>query len=135
MLAALARALPADARAGGLALARRPQRHSRSMIYFVGTGRLRPRRAKWVVKRPDVSSSQQDLSAPASAETEFASLVRLAQHFSPFEGRLRVPRPVALLPEIGAFAMEAVDGRDIPAPPAQWVSRQATHPVKGAATS
>ncbi len=84
MLAALARALPADARAGRLGLARRPQRHSRSLIYFVGTGRLGRRRAKWVVKRPDVSSSQQDLSAPASAETEFASLVRLAQHFSPF---------------------------------------------------
>ena len=115
MLAALARAFPADARAGRLGLARRPQRHSRSLIYFVGTGRLGRRRAKWVVKRPDVSSSQQDLSAPASAETEFASLVRLAQHFSPFEGRLRVPRPVALLPEIGAFAMEAIHGRDIPA--------------------
>jgi aminoglycoside phosphotransferase (APT) family kinase protein len=115
VLAALARALGADVRAGRLRLARRPQRHSRSVIYFVGIGRLRRRRTKWVVKRPDVSSGQQDLSAPASAETEFASLVRLAQHFSPLEPRLRVPRPVALLPEIGAFAMEAIQGRDISA--------------------
>jgi aminoglycoside phosphotransferase (APT) family kinase protein len=67
------------------------------------------------VKQPDERSTQEDLTSPASAESEFASLVRLAAHFSPLEPRLRVPRPVALLPEIGAFAMEAIHGRDISA--------------------
>ncbi len=115
MLAALERALPAEERARPLALTRRPQRHSRSMIYFIGAGRFRSGWAEWIVKQPDELSTQEDLSSPASAESEFASLVRLAEHFSPLEPRLRVPRPVALLPEIGAFAMEAVHGRDIPA--------------------
>jgi len=114
VLAALERALPAEARARPFALTRRPQRHSRSIIYFVGTGRSRSGRANWIVKQPDELSTQEDLTSPASAESEFASLVKLAEHFSPLEPRLRVPRPVALLPEIGAFAMEAIHGRDIP---------------------
>ena len=87
-------------------------------MYFVGDRRNVPR---WVVKQPDVAASQEDLPSPIDATQECAALVRLFAHFSSHAPELRVPRPIALLPEVGAFAMEYVHGRDV----AQFIGTRA----------
>jgi len=93
-----------------LAFAEPPVRHARSTIsVLVANGR------RWVVKQPDLDARQEDLSPPVSAAVEFASLVRLDRHFAPCAQRMRVPRPVALLPDASGFVMEYVAGPSVPA--------------------
>jgi len=63
-----------------------------------------------VVKQPRTTWSQDDIPSPAEAEREFAGLVRLADLFDRVREPARVPVPVALLPELGAFAMTYIHG-------------------------
>lgn len=98
---------------GELVLAGPVRRHFRSRIYFVRDDGAPAAGVQWVVKQPDVMSSQEDLPNPVEAEHEFLCLVRLSDHFSTVSPELRVPQPVALLPEVAAFAMEYARGRDV----------------------
>ena len=68
---------------------------------------------RWVVKQPHTEWTQDDLGSPLAAEQEFAALERLHAHFSASASAYRVPRPVAMLPAVGAFAMEYVEGPNL----------------------
>ena len=113
MLHALSRAL--DASSGDkVRLTVQGQRLAgRSSIYFVGPSTPVRGQPRWVIKQPNVAWSQDDLDSPATAEQEFQALTRLDAHFKQLGGKSRVPTPVALLPDVGAYAMEYVDGRTI----------------------
>jgi aminoglycoside phosphotransferase (APT) family kinase protein len=114
VLTALERALvPVGLLEGRPVLTGAPQLHARSTIYFVGDDARRRAGCLFVVKMPNEQSTQEDLPDPLGARAQFASQTRLARHFDTVSPTLRVPEPVALLPEIEAFAMEYVGGRDI----------------------
>jgi hypothetical protein len=96
----------------------------RSTIYVIGSTVPVDGISRWVLKQPHLGWQQDDLASPVSAEQEFAALVRLRAHFERLQAgrdqatrgrlpgrRLRVPTPVALLPEIDALVMEHVAGR------------------------
>lgn len=114
VLVSLSRALAERDRVRGeLFFIRPPERHTRSTIYFVGDSQASSLGCQWVIKQPNEASVQEDLASPRAAETQLRSLVRLAAHFAAVAPVLRVPRPVGLLPEVAAFAMEYVPGRDV----------------------
>src|SRR5215210_72017 len=107
IVAALAQALAAGGRPRRrLRHVRPPALHSRSTVYFIGDADRPGLGPQWVVKRPDDRTGQEDLANPLSARQQFDALRVLADHFEHADPRLRVVRPVALLPEVGAFAME-----------------------------
>jgi len=113
VLNALSRALEASL-GDNVQLAVQGQRLAgRSSIYFVGSPTPAGGEPRWVVKQPNVAWSQDDLDSPATAQQEFLALTRLDSHFQKIGGSSRVPTPVALLPEVGAYAMEYVAGRTI----------------------
>jgi aminoglycoside phosphotransferase (APT) family kinase protein len=84
----------------------------RSTVFFVGlhgeSGRCR-----WVVKSPNSHVVREDLPPPVSAGLQFAALARATEHLASVSDRLATPRPVALLPEIDAYAMEYVRGESL----------------------
>jgi aminoglycoside phosphotransferase (APT) family kinase protein len=87
------------------------QSRRRSDLWFMGLpGERGP---KWVVKRPRTDSRQGDLRPPLSSQQQFAALVRLSEHVLATGSALRTPAPVALLPDIDAFAMRFVQGRHV----------------------
>jgi aminoglycoside phosphotransferase (APT) family kinase protein len=114
VLAAVERALvPLDLLEDAAVLTAPPQLHTRSTIYFVGDRAHPSVGCLFVVKQPNEHSTQEDLPDPLGAEAQFEAQARLARHFDAVSSTLRVPRPVALLPEVGAFAMEYIHGRDV----------------------
>ena len=84
----------------------------RSTIYFVGLQDA-PARCRWVVKAPNSHVVREDLPPPASADVQFAALARAAEHLASASDQLATPRPVALLPEIDAYAMAYVSGESL----------------------
>jgi len=106
------RSLPQDARTGpDLVVLRRLVRR-RSTLYFVGLSARRPRIC-CVVKRPNTDVQQHDLEPPATAADQYEALRTLRDQLQRLGAPLSAPAPLALLPEIGAFAMEYVQGRSI----------------------
>jgi hypothetical protein len=96
----------------------------RSSIYVIASTVPVDGLDRWVLKQPRLEWRQDDLAAPVTAEQEFSALRRLHAHFERLQpdraggsavpstgSRLRVPTPVALLPEVGALVMEHVAGR------------------------
>src|SRR5687767_3750979 len=84
----------------------------RSRLFFVGVG---DPDARWVVKQPNTGSQQADLSAPLPADRQFVALQRLRRQLRSNAGDLSTPRPVAELPELGAYVMEYVPGPTVAA--------------------
>jgi len=84
----------------------------RSRMYVV-RGTTGEDSTRFVVKQPNTDWTQDDLGAPLTATQEYDALVRLHEHFSASSSRYRVPTPVAMLPEVDAFAMEHVEGRNL----------------------
>lgn len=111
VLATLGAALtPPAGRAPALALLSSDSRR-RSHLWFVG---LRGEKVcRWVVKHPRTDSFQDDLHSPLTSEAQFAALLRMSAHIESVASPLRSPTPVALLPDIGAFAMSFVAGAHI----------------------
>jgi len=110
VLSALSRALDGQSADAGTLFIERQRLAGRSNIYIV-RGRTPARQhLRWVVKQPHTGWSQDDVDNPLSAQEEFMSLQRLDAHFKRMDGAFRVPAPVAVLPEIDAFAMEYVSG-------------------------
>lgn len=89
---------------------RPPRLAGRSNVFFVEGAGSDGRSARLVVKQACSGWSQDDLASPVLAEQEFGALERLHAHFAEVGGRGRVPEPVTLLPDVGAFAMEYVPG-------------------------
>lgn len=85
----------------------------RSTLYFVGDA-AQPGAMRWVVKQPRTATTQHDLASPLSAQEQHDALVALHDVFDGHDVRFSTPRPIALLAEAGAFAMEFVDGQSIP---------------------
>jgi aminoglycoside phosphotransferase (APT) family kinase protein len=85
----------------------------RSTMYFVSVA-ARPGAARWVVKQPSTATQQHDLGSPLTAQAQYAALVALHDELDDQDARFAAPRPIALLADAGAFAMEFVDGRSIP---------------------
>jgi len=85
----------------------------RSSVLFVEPAGPDDGRSRLVVKQPRADWRQDDLASPVLAEQEFRALTRLHAHFRAQGGRLRVPAPAALLPEVDAFVMEYVAGRSL----------------------
>jgi aminoglycoside phosphotransferase (APT) family kinase protein len=111
VLAGLGEALAAGGRPRRrLFLTEPPVLHARSTIYFVGDAEERSLAPQWVVKRPDDRAEQEDLANPLDALRQFEALRRLSGHFEAADPRIRVVRPVAFLPTVGAFAMEYARG-------------------------
>lgn len=122
-VAALADALEADRHGARLDVVSR-RLAGRSTIYVISSTVPVAGISCWLLKQPQVQWRQDDLAGPVPAEQEFAALVRLRIHFERLQAgradeggpglgsrRLRVPAPVAFLPEIGALVMEHVAGR------------------------
>ena len=85
----------------------------RSTLYFDGDA-AQPGATRWVVKQPRTATKQHDLASPLSAQEQHDALVALHDVFDGHDVRFSTPRPIALLAEAGAFAMEFVDGQSIP---------------------
>lgn len=85
----------------------------RSNIYVIQARNPAQAQVHWVVKQPHTDWSQDDVANPLTAAGEYAVLQRLDDYLRHIGGPFRVPAPVALLPEIGAFAMEHVTGPTI----------------------
>jgi aminoglycoside phosphotransferase (APT) family kinase protein len=81
----------------------------RSDMYIVRAESPHGTPVRWVVKRPHIDWTQDDVGSPLTARQEFDALRRLHAHFEGIDG-FRVPVPVAYLPDLDAFAMEYVDG-------------------------
>jgi aminoglycoside phosphotransferase (APT) family kinase protein len=97
---------------GRLFLVDAPRLHARSTIYLVGAAGGAGH-ARWIVKRPVEDAGQEDLAEPMNASQQFEALQLLASHYALTAPVLRVPRPVALLPSLGAFAMEFAEGAGV----------------------
>src|SRR5919201_2967582 len=95
---------------GRLFLIAPPRLQPRSTIYFVGDSSRASHGCQWVVKRPNRRAAQADLANPIDAERQFEALRLLATHFEPVGPALRVSRPIAFLPEIGALVVEYASG-------------------------
>lgn len=107
---ALAAALADGTPASDLVVLRTVRRH-RSALWFVGL--RRDRCPRWVVKRPDPDRRQQDLRSPSGADAQLRGLLLLHEHLSASSDRISAPRPVGLLPELEALAMEHVGGQTL----------------------
>jgi aminoglycoside phosphotransferase (APT) family kinase protein len=82
----------------------------RSNMYIVRAETPVGSSRRWVVKQPHTGWTQDDVGSPLTAMEEFSALERLHVHFEHLDIPLRVPTPVAYLPELDAFAMEYVAG-------------------------
>jgi aminoglycoside phosphotransferase (APT) family kinase protein len=108
------------ATAQGSPLGRGPWRHIRpprvtprsTMLFLEGVGPAGGR-SRWVVKHANLAWDEDHFAPPLPAETEYQALRRLYAHFHAIGGPASVPEPVALFPEIEAFAMAYVDGRPL----------------------
>jgi aminoglycoside phosphotransferase (APT) family kinase protein len=85
----------------------------RSTIHVIGSDVTVDGRNRWLVKQPNAAWTQDDLAAPVAAEQELRALTELDRHLREQGDGYRVPAPVALLPEVGALAMEYVEGRSL----------------------
>ena len=85
----------------------------RSTLYFVGTV-AQPGTTRWVVKQPRTATRQPDLASPLTAQAQYDALVVLHDILNGQDPHFSAPRPIALLADAGAFAMEFVDGPSIP---------------------
>ena len=85
----------------------------RSTLYFVGVA-ARPAATRWVVKQPRTATQQHDLASPLTAQEQHDALLALHDVLGAHDVGFCAPRPIALLADAGAFAMEFVDGRSIP---------------------
>jgi aminoglycoside phosphotransferase (APT) family kinase protein len=85
----------------------------RSTIFMVETPRPVRGRSRWVVKEPYTDYVQLDVDDPVGGAEEFRALQWLSAHFDRAGGPVRVPEPLALLPEVGALAMEYVPGPSV----------------------
>jgi hypothetical protein len=112
VLAALSRALSGTEDGLRLQFVSPDRLGRRSTVYFVGLHE-EPGRCRWVVKSPNPQVLREDLPSPVSAELQFVALGRATEHLASVSDRLATPRPVALLPEIGAYAMEYVPGESL----------------------
>jgi aminoglycoside phosphotransferase (APT) family kinase protein len=112
VLAALSRALSGTEDELRLQFVSPDRLGRRSTVYFVGLHE-EPGRCRWVVKSPNAQVVREDLPPPVSAELQFAALARATEHLALTSDRLATPRPVALLPEIDAYAMEYVSGESL----------------------
>ena len=113
LLGALAAAVGAGdtAVSDELVIVRRGVRR-RSIIYYVGV-RATPGVSRWVVKCPATGVERLGIQPPAPAEDQFEALRRLHAFLAASGGRFASPRPVALLPEFSALAMEFAQGRSL----------------------
>ena len=85
----------------------------RSNIYVVRAQAPIRGHVRWVIKQPHIEWSQDDVGSPLSAQEEFLALQRLHDHFKRLGVPVRVPTPIAYLPEIDALAMEFIAGPTI----------------------
>ena len=85
----------------------------RSTLYFVGIA-AQPGTTRWVVKQPRTATRQHDLASPLTAQAQYDALVVLHDVLNGQDPHFSAPRPIAHLAEVGAFAMEFVEGRSIP---------------------
>lgn len=85
-------------------------KRNRSSIYFVDLdGPTRERR--WVVKQPDVTVAHADLEPPLAAADQFAAHQRLYEYLRRMDAGVLTPRPVGVMADVNAYAMEFVPGR------------------------
>ncbi len=92
----------------------RPLRiRGRATIYLVETPTPLRGHSRWVVKMANPDHPQMDIDNPVFADQEFLALTRLHEHFQEMNARSRVPEPLMLFPELGAFAMEHVPGHNL----------------------
>lgn len=110
VLHAVARAVDLPIGSRGELTVERQRLAGRSNIYVIGSPGSAPAAPRWIVKQPHTAWSQDDVSNPLSAQGEFDALRRLHDHFARLGLALRVPEPVAFLPEVDALVMEYVDG-------------------------
>ena len=106
--AALAEAVP-DLGPDGLVPVGRGQSRRRSELYFLGL-RSDELTCRWVLKVPHPGSRQHDLTPPRTAPEQLRALERLHAHLGASGTGVSVPRPVALLPDVGGYLMEFVRG-------------------------
>jgi hypothetical protein len=138
LLGALERALGTDPEgppAGRLVVVRRGLRR-RSTIYFVGVEHDGPATTSWVVKCPSPEAERLGIRPPMTAAEQYAALERLHDFLADRHERFVAPRPVALLPEFDALAMEFVEGRslwDLVVPSALWSPDELRDGVRDAA--
>ena len=111
VLAMLSDALEAGRIAGAQLRVVRAQSRRRSDLWFVGV--RGEHGCRWVVKRPQTASVQDDLHPPMSSSQQLAALRRMSSHLAAEGGRITCPTPVAGLPDINAYAMEHVAGAHI----------------------
>lgn len=115
LLAALEAALradPAGAPAGDLVVLRRGRRR-RSTLYVVGTRHGDTGTPIIVVKRPSTEAARLGIRPPLTAQEQYAAVQRLHEFLAGSGTRFAAPRGVALLPELGAFAIEFVPGHSV----------------------
>lgn len=108
----------------------------RSTIYFVGVQHEGSREVRWVVKRPAPEAQRLGITPPMSAAEQFGALQRLHDALAELDGRFAAPRPVALLPDFDALAMEWVGGAsvwDLAVPHALWRPRALREGVRSSA--
>ncbi|HET9499729.1 MAG TPA: phosphotransferase [Marmoricola sp.] len=109
---ALSRALP-DVDAEQIVVMGGTQSRRRSDVLFLGLSDEAPTR-RWVLKVPRPQSRQHDLGPPLDADGQVRALQRLDAHLSPMAEAF-VPRVVAVLPSVGGYVMEYVDGAPLTA--------------------
>jgi len=99
---------------GELVVVREGPARRRSSLYFLGLAGS-PVTCRWVLKCPNSESQQEDLRSPLSALGQFEALQRLHGHLRQSGASVSTPRPVAYLPELGAYLMEYVQGPTVTA--------------------
>jgi hypothetical protein len=82
---------------------------TRSNVYFLGDSTA-PGVCRWVVKESRGGAAQADLVESLTAFEQFSALQRLHDHFADAEEPFGVPRPIAVLPGLDAFAMSYIPG-------------------------
>lgn len=115
LISALARALgagPDGPPPGQLEVVRRGLR-LRSTIYFVGARQGGTATTSWVVKCPSPEAARLGIRPPLSAADQYAAMERLYEFLAGGDTPFTAPRPVALLPEFDALAMEFVEGHSV----------------------
>jgi aminoglycoside phosphotransferase (APT) family kinase protein len=90
-----------------------PRVLTRSTVLFVGDSGAPEAGPRWVVKQRRSGAVQEDLDEPADAASQFASLALLERHLNATDEPVGVPHPVAVFPELDAFAMEHVPGTQV----------------------
>jgi aminoglycoside phosphotransferase (APT) family kinase protein len=84
----------------------------RSSLYFVAAAGD-PGVRRWVIKRPTPEAERLGMSPPMSAGEQHRALQRLHDFLVSRGGSVTAPRPVAVLPDLGALAMEYAPGQSL----------------------